>query len=1718
MEQQATTLTPTENFKKLHENLMKKDGFNVPYDRFLTDMQNEDNLQRLYDNLSKKDSFNVPYDRFKIDMFGGVEETPHDTPSTPQTDYGPFDKETVESSPQARQNFERWQTEQTEKEPGFLSKLGKTVGNEFMTGMNQLNSWVADAPALIYDLAGAPFRAVGLNVPTAEDFKGGALEQVSDYYKENAKAYEEKVNEINPERVQGVTGAEDFGTAVINLAGSISESMPASIALMLSGGATAPTILGSAAVFGAGKAQEMDENAPEMNYDKRRLIAAVNGTLEGVFETYLGSGAVGKSLANIIKREGKDIAKQQAKKSLSTVFADMITKNPWLTPMGEGFEEIGTQISQNMVDKYSGYRPDINITEGVGDAFLAGVGMGGIHGATIGLAKKAMEVATGGQQPVVPENQNPTVDPQQQIDAFRVQAQEEANKQVNSFLHTSGKFITVQDEQGNVINVKDGDLNSESGLLTVYDKEGNTTVIPTKTVRNWEVKEPQQAIDEFMQLVEQQILDEGLNSQETIQQPLEKQNQSTKQQIINSIRLGNNDYEYTIDKNGVFEIKIPEGPDTNKIEKEIRSTLPEDQQNRIQVIKERIDIAPIVPWGQSTKKDIITSIKILPSDGQNLTNKLNTKDSELKHEINSSYILNGEPIDRETTKRKIRAALLTGKTDKIKGLEINNDPELTEMVHQAFPEIKPTYKYGGKNIEPQDIQELINMIDTPEELNLLTIENDNQFDNLIDKKRKELKDENKNQIADFEQEPETIDNTLNTPTYSYNGKTVSHDYAQGIIEDSEELEDLIGLKVDNDPKLNQEKDIKLKQLENESNTTKKIEPQDEPIENTPDSEPEEKTYLGFNIDSESVSISSDDINSEYRQKSQDEIYQLIREQWFSKRDEARVIANIDSNNFQKRIQTSFENARNKNARNWKDIDRAIHVYIDSINNNEINVNDYLDYLNDEQIRIVNIARNLTLEQKQIADEIIAHYGRVGELALNEEIIQNIRDNYVSRTWDLSSNNAHEFFTKFNTRTRHSKLRTLGSILEGWAKGYQLKVEGATNNLEILRVEISNVIENKKLMNLGLKIETPNGRLLTTQRLDGYRQINHPNFTKWVKVNHINEDNGHKAENFIIADDGSVYEKKKIYAPKKIADNLNAILDKSKLGGEGKLRNNIIDPLTKLNARFKSTILSYSFFHHMAFTRSYVLGSAIHKLKDINPVSAYKEGLRLLNAKNPEVIHLVRNGLTIGRNQEWDELLVNQKSKIGLWLDKINVAPGIRKKIFDLHESHVNFLFAKYGAGLKVKSALLEYHHLLKKYPEHDPNEIARMVAKMTNADFGGLHLERMGRDKSLQHLLRLVLLAPDWTESNVQTMVKAFKTSQGTNVWRRLTGRELLTKKQKEEARIENNMYRRFWMRALFRTAFVSTAANLALALVGIWDDDDEKKYWEEVTDLYKKSFKDPERGNWLSVDVTPLYYRLTSEEDLKEEEDVHKYFSVLGHFYDPVKFILDPFTSLKNKGSVITKIGAEAYTGTNWQGKRFTSLDELIGTDNKGVYMTSSKKYGYRVGDEKGGKLTGQLTRWKRTGDYGSVKYEELPSFMLNNIRGLMPIPVQNGLSFALGEISAFDAVSHGVGIHMKANRDFNSLDKEYEKTVDEATVHIRSIKDKIKHGEYEESKKLLSNTDKTISSNQILILDNQVKDIRELLVKSEEAGNEEFFEKYEKMIMDKKIQIIEIGKQLNK
>ena len=223
---------------------------------------------------------------------------------------------------------------------------------------------------------------------------------------------------------------------------------------------------------------------------------------------------------------------------------------------------------------------------------------------------------------------------------------------------------------------------------------------------------------------------------------------------------------------------------------------------------------------------------------------------------------------------------------------------------------------------------------------------------------------------------------------------------------------------------------------------------------------------------------------------------------------------------------------------------------------------------------------------------------------------------------------------------------------------------------------------------------------------------------------------------------------------------------------------------------------------------------------------------------------------------------------------------------------------------------------------------------------------------------------------------------------------------------------------------------NLLMAAV---DDDDETTdgTLSRLMRNYRRMWKEG-KLRILEVDITPIYNALGGDSGAR------KYFSVAGHFRDPVKFVLHPVQSAKHKGSTFTRIVSDSLTGTDWADRPFTSWDELLGVDDKGIYRTSGE--GRYPGDPKGGKLAGQTVSWSSTANDGVVTASTVPSFVLNQARGIMPIPVQNLLAYFNGEMDGFDAITKSMGLMVSTTR---TAEEELQRNIKKGTDISNQFKD---------------------------------------------------------------------------
>jgi len=511
----------------------------------------------------------------------------------------------------------------------------------------------------------------------------------------------------------------------------------------------------------------------------------------------------------------------------------------------------------------------------------------------------------------------------------------------------------------------------------------------------------------------------------------------------------------------------------------------------------------------------------------------------------------------------------------------------------------------------------------------------------------------------------------------------------------------------------------------------------------------------------------------------------------------------------------------------------------------------------------------------VAEMTKAEYKKSGVEALDAEVISNLVENFTNRAWDLTDQPTANYVSKFLAATKHSKQRTLPSILDGLEKGMKLKVKTASENLKIYNDEIQKAIFGKKFIETGMNLEAAPGKpIFTTEKLPGYEKIDNPWFRKGIG---------------------------EIRAPKQLAKELNNILGKEPSG-------KAIDNFAKFVATAKAVTLSTSFYHHQAFLRSFMLGGA--GWAALRPFKGMKEGLAAIESLHPDIKLLVENSLTLGVKQDFPELERfkegGKSRRVKEWIEKTPVVNILGPK----------FLFERMGAGLKAKAALVELNHMRKKNAKRvrkglkpwTEAEMAREVSGLVNDDFGGENLDSLGRNKSWQKAARIFLLASDWTESNVRTMTKLIRSKRVAEKRGQWTA----------ASDMQVQLYRRFWTRVISRGIGATVLANVLISLIP--GEDDTHSVKNKVLDAVESK----KAKNIFGVDITPL------AELLSYEGGRRLYFPLMGHFLDPAGWIQGVVTRdllgmPKAKGSHLTKAVLNAKDGSDWKGDVYKTVSEII-------------------------------------------------------------------------------------------------------------------------------------------------------------------------------------------------
>jgi hypothetical protein len=704
----------------------------------------------------------------------------------------------------------------------------------------------------------------------------------------------------------------------------------------------------------------------------------------------------------------------------------------------------------------------------------------------------------------------------------------------------------------------------------------------------------------------------------------------------------------------------------------------------------------------------------------------------------------------------------------------------------------------------------------------------------------------------------------------------------------------------------------------------------------------------------------------------------------------------------------------KNTAKTRLLQKAMNLYIDSgVGSNLEKVMGHKKHLEgkkrtnreSDRLAIINRMLEMTESEKEWADaNIRSWYNELFQYAKDNDILDTFVEGYVRRAWSIpkdhdvtgavnTSQNAGSF-SNFALTTPRAKKRQFQSIIDGWNEGtdWNLKNDAVLTNIHNYMNEINEVFTNRRFINDMKGMVNTEGESLIEEdmsdkdaRARGFVQL--------------------KARGF-----GTPFQP--MWARKDLASILNKVTEQ---GVSDLWSTPGIQAIQKINAIVKGTILSLSAFHHMAGLRSWSFG--VKKGIKHNGVRAYKRGLDKIENQTelqdvgyklgPIADFMIKHGLTIGKIQDWDQnVLAAEKSVIeGVLANRKGAVSrallNIKRAGRHARENWTRALFGRLFAGLKVEAASVEMAHAIsaaerkkgEALTDAELAEEARKVSRLINADFGGLHLKRMGRNPNLQKVAQLLLLAPDWTESNFRTVTGMIP---GMNKW--------INKMIGDFPAPEGmgKVYRKFWFGIGVR---LLGAYALAYAMTyGVADDEDK----DQIENLLKSTFSsydDFKRARWTAIPLDPWLNRFKEEQS--KEREKWRGFRLGGHFFDILK-VMEPTKLIKHKASPMIRTITNLGTGTDWRGAPYTSAAELMAT----------------------GKLVSEST-FEKERDF----FARLPSQVLYEARGAMPIWTQEMLRLISGETSALEA-SRAAGVDIRPltlpnpeKREFTEIKSEVNK-----------------------------------------------------------------------------------------
>jgi hypothetical protein len=344
--------------------------------------------------------------------------------------------------------------------------------------------------------------------------------------------------------------------------------------------------------------------------------------------------------------------------------------------------------------------------------------------------------------------------------------------------------------------------------------------------------------------------------------------------------------------------------------------------------------------------------------------------------------------------------------------------------------------------------------------------------------------------------------------------------------------------------------------------------------------------------------------------------------------------------------------------------------------------------------------------------------------------------------------------------------------------------------------------------------------------------------------------------------------------------------------------NVVKAIETFNAYAKKLQLSISLFHHWALTessqatlargrnpiRGFVLagkegetvGSGIRlPFTSVRITQPHRAGLRLWESEELRR-DATMHGLVIGESA--DVQVARVQNGLKNLETKTQRVPGLgylTRKLRQFNQAWDRMLWDRYHNGLKVYSYYDLVREVIAKAPENitgpELRQAKEKVAELVNDMYGGMEwVSKFWLTPKGRQMAHMLLLAPDWTLSNLNVAAKVFTQAKNPITRRALS---------------------RYWRNIIL--TFVTYTSGFNYAINGKWP-------WEN------------EPGHKLDIDVTPIMKKLPW---VDKDEERRYYIGPGKQFREVLSWIQNPVKILGHKASPAVHTAVEQFSGVQLGG-----------------------------------------------------------------------------------------------------------------------------------------------------------------------------------------------------------